>query len=283
MPDPHPPKKPRTRRTARQHLFPGLVEPEPPPVVVLLNLRLTFDQVSGHAEFRWLRPGSTVPAALGRVECTGKHELTWTVDEDRQRTAVVSSHQRTSIRVALERWLKQFPTNMDTFSAWWIKPEPGVKIPPARPDPPFGPGESPYPWIEDNLVAMAAALRVRFSPLAQVLEELAPEDLDGFESYERRLWRKEQKRAEEFARQQETMARLAAQREERERQKAAMQAQAARKAAAARTAYPAPAREIPAAPPVQPPPDVPVRWEIPALAWQETTFPLTDLRDFRLR
>ena len=282
MPDPLKPKTPRARRPARPPAPPGRAAPWLP-VESLLNLRLTFNQVSGHAEFQWLRPDSSVPAVLGRVECTGKHELTWTLEQDGQRTAVVSSHQRTSIRAALAGWLQRFPTNMDTFSSWWIKPEPGAKIPSARPDPPFGPGESPFPWIEDNLVAMAAALRIRFSPLAQVLDQMPPEDLDDFESYERWLRRKEQKRAEEFARQQATMARLAAQRQERERQKAAAQALGNRKAAEARSASTAPARETLSTQPVQPPPAVPVRWEMPVLAWQETTFPLADLRGFRLR
>ena len=32
----------------------------------------------------------------------------------------------------------------------------------------FGPNEAVYPWVEDTIVTMAEALRLRFSPLGKI-------------------------------------------------------------------------------------------------------------------
>jgi hypothetical protein len=46
----------------------------------VFNLRVTFDQINGFAEFVWTAPGSVEAIAIGRVHCTGADELTGEVD-----------------------------------------------------------------------------------------------------------------------------------------------------------------------------------------------------------
>src|ERR1035441_1067757 len=114
MPDSDQPRQPRASRTHRQPPLPGLAEARDQ-ASSLLNLRVTFDQINGFAEFAWTAPGSMEAAAVGQVRCTGADQLTWEVDKNGQRDAAVSSHHRNSVRSAMEHWLNQFPTRRDTF------------------------------------------------------------------------------------------------------------------------------------------------------------------------
>lgn len=282
MPDADPLRRPRAPRPARQPSLPGLAEtPEPAPV--LLNLRVTFDQINEGAEFVWTAPGAAPTAAVGRVRCTGMNELTWVVAHAGHEEKLVSSHHRTSIRASLARWLKQFPTCRDTFQAFWLKTLPGAKKPLLVEEPPFAPDEGVYGWIEENLAAMAKALRFKFSPLGRIMEQLPAEELGDFENYERRMQRKEQKRMEAERRQRENMERLAAHRREMEEQKALLrQTLKAKQAAEILAKLPSHPPAGPAVRPAPAPPPVSVRWEMPPLALQETAFPLADLRGFQL-
>ncbi len=275
MPKETPLRKPRTRRAVRQPPLPGLgavLEP------ALLNLSLTFDQVEEHAKFVWTSPLGAAPVAVGRVHCTGADQLAWEMDRDGRREAGYSTHRRNSIRATLQRWLEQLPTRSDTVAVDWLKPQAGSHKPQRIVEPPFDAQGPIFSWIEDTLLDMARALRFQFSPLGRMMQEFPAEALGDFDSYERKLARKEQKREEELARQRETMERLAAQRRQRERQ--------------ARTAKPVTeAKAKPGTPPpVAPvtrtqtaPPPVAVRFEMPALAMPETDFRLADLRRFQLR
>jgi SNF2 family DNA or RNA helicase len=250
----------------------------------LLNLCVTFDQINGLAEFVWTAPGFAEAAVIGRVRCTGADQLTWEVDKNGHRDSAVSSHRRNSIRSAMERWLKQFPTRRDTFAALWIKAHPGTNKPVRVPEPPFGPNEDANRWIEDNLVAMAEALRLLFSPLGPFVNEVGQETFGDLESYQRRLFRKEQRREEEIARRRENMERLAETRRQIERRKAeARLALEAKKAAEARAALKSPNLASPPPSRHRDMPSVSVRFEMPALALQGTAFGLTDLRSFFLR
>jgi SNF2 family DNA or RNA helicase len=281
MPDSDQPLQSRAKKARRQPPLPGLAEVWEP-ASSLLNLRVTFDQINGFAEFCWTSPVSTEVAAVGRVRCTGADQLTWEVERNGRRDATVSSHRRNSVRSAMERWLKQFPTRRDTFTAFWIRTQPGANKPVRVPEPPFGPNETPYRWIEDTIVSMAEALRLQFSPLGQMLKEVPAEALENFESYGRRLMRREQKREEEMARRRENMERLAEERRHLEQRKAeARQALEAKKAAEARAMLKSSPPNSPSPRPRELPP-LPVRFEMPALALQETAFPLADLRGFFL-
>jgi SNF2 family DNA or RNA helicase len=282
MPDSDPPRPPRASRKRRQPPLPGLNEVwESAPF--LLNLCVTFNQVDGYAEFAWFARGSTEAAMIGRVRCTGTNQLTWDLEKEGRHEAAVSSHHRESIRAAMQRWLNQIPTRGDTFTAYWIEMPPGTHRP-VRVRERFGAHEAVYPWLEDNLVEMAKALGLRFFPLGKMMSDTFSDAFGEFASYQRRLARKEQRREEEQARQRENMERLAGQRRHLERRKAeARLALEARKAAEARARLKSQNPDLPPTRPHRDLPPVSVRFEAPALALQETAFPLADLRGFFLR
>lgn len=271
-------KQPRQRRVIQTAGQPSL-----------FDLRVTFDQVKGSAEFVWSQPASRTTVAIGRVRCTGADQLSWELEHEGRREPAVSSHHRNSIRAAMNRWLRLFPANRGTFTACWIQPQPGADGPLCRQEPPFGPNESAYAWLEDNLVAMAEALRFQFSPLGRIMHEMDAVARAEFESYERKLARKEQKRAEEGNRRREAMARLAEERRRREARLAeARKLAEIKKSAQAKSNFKSQFSDLKftlvAAGKDRPPlPPVPTRFELPALAFQETAFPLADLRGFLLR
>jgi hypothetical protein len=253
---------------------------------LLLDLHVTFDQVRDLAEFTWTQPGSEAAVGTGWIRCTGADQLTWELEREGRREATVSSHRRISIRAAINRWLQNFPTNRETVAGFWIQPGSARNKPVRVQEPPFRPDESPYAWIEDNLVAMAEALRFGFSPLGHLVNEMDPLGQVGFESYRRKQERREQKRADEETRRQEVLARMAEKRRRREELQAekrktlegatSARAKAGRKGQTAHSKSGAPA-------PSQPLPAVPVHFDMPALAFQETAFPLADLRNYSLR
>jgi len=245
------------------------------PISTLLHLRVTFDQIRGMALLEWTRPQDNSLMATGRVRVTGSDQLTWEIDAEGTVEPSISSHHRNSIRSHLGEWLKRFPTNRDNFGGVWIKEGANGK-PITEFEAPFGPNDSPYVWIEDNIAAMAKALRIQFSPLGRMMKDIDPLTLTDFERHERRLRRKEQKLAEEEKRRVENMARMAEERKRREQRKS----EAARKTSSAKNHPPVPATPLKERPPVPP---VPARIEFPDLSVQETAFPLTDLRGYFLR
>ena len=245
------------------------------------QLEVTLDMIQGFVQCAWRAAQRGPPVATGTIRCTGSDELTWELWNGGQQEITVSSHHLNSIRAKLDRWLARFPVDRERFAAFWVKPQRHSPKPLYVEEPPFGPGDSPWPWLADNIQAMANALRVRFSPLGKLADEMDALTRAELEREQRRYRRKEQKRAEEEARRQETMARLADERRHREQRAAeARKAAEASKAAAiikSQSHKPKPAAERPALPPV------PVHIELPRLELQETTFPLADLRNYALR
>ena len=258
--------------------LPGVDADEPRQL--LFDLSVTFDQVKNHAEFVWRQAEARTVAATGFVRCTGADQLTWELAREDRRESAVSTNHRNSIRAAMNRWMKQFPTNRGTFMAFWIKPAAGAKPPRREPEPPFGPNEAAFDWVEDNLVAMAEALRFQFSPLGRITSEMDAALQVDFERYRDRQARKEQRRLTEEAHRREAMARKAAE-------------ALARKAAMANKTNGQPESKLPVSnvkstalnfQPERPPlPPVPVHFEMPPLAWQETAFPLANLQGYFLR
>jgi SNF2 family DNA or RNA helicase len=250
----------------------------------LFDLRVTFNQVKCFAEFVWTGPGSKRTAAIGKVRCTGPDQLTWELEIDGRREPAVSSHHRNSIRAAMERWLKQFPANRPTFCVFWIRSQPGTDELVCEQEPPFSPDEAVYRWVEDNLVEMAEALRFQFSPLGRILDEIEPALPAEIERYRQRELRKQQKWEEEESRRKQLLARQAEERRQRELRQAELRKEAeARKAAEAKANVKSRISnlKLPAERPSLPP--LPVRFEMPPLSFQETAFPLADLRGFFLR
>ncbi len=144
-------------------------------------------------------------------------------------------------------------------------------------------GDEPglFPPPQQNIQGIAAATRIRFSPLGKLVNDMDPLTRAEMEREERRFLRKEQKRAEEEQRRQETMARLAEERRRRE-ERAAIQRKIAE---ANRAAEQIKALARQARPPSERPPlpPVPTHLELPRLEFQETTFPLANLDGYSLR
>src|SRR5665213_3508680 len=275
----HPKKRSKTRR---QPSLPGMDEVRQP-VSSLLHLRVTFNQIAEFAEFVWTAPESGIIAGVGRVRCTGPAQLTWETEKDGNLEAAVSSHRRNSIRASLGRWLLMFPTRDDTFTGCWIRFQPGTEKPIFVEEPPFAPEESVGRWLEDNIVGMAEALRLTSFAPAGISREMGEEIFLDAAGYHRKFLRKEQKREEEKARLRQNMQRLAEMRQQMERKKAQ-----ARLALEAKHADEARAKlhshvSNPASRPRAELPPLPVRFEMPSLDLQETSFPLEDLRSFFLR
>ncbi len=253
--------------------------PSMPPDQDGFRVRVTLEMVQGFIQFDWI-DGTNKIMATGRVTCSNANELTWNLTADGKTEAAISRTHRNSIRSQLQRWQVRFPSADARFSACWVKLEAKSSKPVVREEPSFGRHESPWTWVEDNVKAMADSMRVQFSPLGRMLRDADPFSLAEIERHEQRLLRKEQRRIEEERRRHETMERLAAERRLRER-RAAETARAARTAAAKPPApslapKSKPVREHPPLPPV------PLRVEMPELALQETTIPLSDLRSWRL-
>jgi SNF2 family DNA or RNA helicase len=261
-------------RRSRQKALPG-----GEPAEGYFNLEVTFNQVEDFAEFRWYKPGAETLAALGRVRSVGGGQLTWRTEQDGKSDTVISSHQRVSIRPILKRWVDQFPTRLDTLAVFWVTLQPGTNKEKINEERAFERDEPVFRYLEDNLVAMAEALRFRFGPLAGVMNAIDPAERADFESYERRLLRKEQKREEAEARRRQTMERLAAER--RQRELAARKATTPQKPAVKQELVKN--QEVISLANRPPVPPVPVHFEIPPLAFQETTFPLEDLNGLFLR
>lgn len=243
------------------------------------RLLVTIETVGGFIQFEWSRPGDGAVLATGRVTSSGPDELTWQLTVDGATETAHSRHHLNSIRGALRRWFERLPVANENVSARTVTRGRSGGRAGFRDEPPFGPRESPQSWLEDRIQAMAEGLRLQHSPLGRLLEELVlanPDILD----YEERLLRKEQRRREEEERRWQTMQRLAA-----ERRRKAQAKEAQRKAREARhvreTPIPAPSTAPAAARPPLPP--VPLRIELPELAFQETALPLEDLGGYFLR
>jgi SNF2 family DNA or RNA helicase len=152
--------------------------------------------------------------------------------------------------------------------------------------PPLENDEQIFPTIEESILLMGEQLRP--APFAPPGDLYRYSDSFDFDAHQRRLERKEQKRAEEAARREANIRRLAEERRRQDEHAAAEQRAAeARAAAAAKKAAGHrvnPAAASPPAPrPPAPPPPVAISIHLPPLAFQDTALPLTDLRDFALR
>ncbi|SPE59596.1 SNF2-related protein [Verrucomicrobia bacterium] len=241
-----------------------------------LQLRVTLHMVRGFIQFDWLQSGR--PVATGRVNCVGEQELAWELKVDRRHELTVSSDQPRSIHGSLQAWLDRFPVPPGSLSVSRLVPSAsGSRI--SRIDLPVGDlGSPPWPWLEDEILAMAEAFGDVPCP-APVPEQFDPFLASVLERDRVRLLRKEQKQAEAQARQREAMARLAEERRDRERR-----ADEARKESKARKATETLTPSVPSPAVQRPPlPPVPVHIHLPPLEFQETAFPLSSLRNYQLR
>jgi SNF2 family DNA or RNA helicase len=248
-----------------------------------IGLRVTFESSQGFTRFEWTDGRSGAPVATGHVRCTGPNELTWELDVAGQRVMDRTSHHQNSIHAALQRWLARFPVTNAGLTVGLILPQRGSSRPRYVEEPAFGPDESPWPWLEQNIMAMATAMRFQFSPLGHRLRDLDPITLAELKREERRLLRQEAKRAEADRLRRDQIQRRDAERHRRQqRETRARASAAAKRISKAKTLQgaSAPSAQKPERPPLPP---VQVRIELPALAFQETAFPLADWRGYLLR
>jgi superfamily II DNA or RNA helicase len=259
----------------------GIAAPQPRRVDAegrrLLDLRVSFNTVEVFIEFVWTEPPDGTIKATGRVCPSLGGHLAWELKIDGRSEPAASSHQRASVRKILEKWLSAVPTDRSTFSAFWVKRKPGTGEAIIEQEPPFGSDEPPYPFLENNIVAMAKEF------LGPAAFDLAGFDLDAggldVQNLERRLLRKEQRRAEEQSKLRDRMERVA---EERRRRESEQKKRAKLSSAPSNSSVPP--QPPPAAP--KPPaavPRAPLHFVMPPLAFQETTFPLESLRGYQLR
>ncbi len=248
-----------------------------------LELRATLNVLESFIQLDWTDPQTARPVATGWVRCTGSDELTWSLVTGGRRESTTTSHHLNSIRAALRRWLTRFPADPQQFSALRVSGQRHRPKPLYVELPPLAPGELPWPRLEGEIKAMADALGPDFSPAADLASNMDPLLLAEIERDERRFWRKEEKRAAEEARRRQTLARLAEERRRRE-QRAAQERKVAeaKKAAEAKGELKSAISNLKSLERMPLPP-VPVRLEVPPLEFQETTFPLADLRNYALR
>src|SRR5882724_8251663 len=277
----------QTAAIALAHVWLGVSAkpPFPEPIAVQetaeLNLRVTLDLIQSLILLEWNQPSNRKPVAKGWVRCTGRNELTWELELSGQCETTHSAYDRGAIHTTLNGWLIRFPARRDTFSAFKLVSQPKSSKPLYIEEFPFGSDESPWEWLEDSIHTMGKELGVDFSPLAHVFDEFGPSPFSDFEKYQRRLDRKEQKRAEEEALRRENMSRLAAERRVRDEQAAvARRAAEAKRTTGATTHLKA---QVSSSPQRLPVPPVPVRVDLPPLEFQETSFPLADLKNYWLR
>ena len=260
-----------------------------PPAKPRLQLRATLQMVECHVLLEWTQSPGGPPVATGRVECTGSNELTWTLEAEGRRERMPTTHERARIRAALDLWLARFPTDASAFATLAVKPQRHTRHPVPVPTRPLEPGQTPAEWLTDRIEEMAEDLAPGFEagpkdfePLGGAADLMEPWMRAQLERDQRRLQRREEQRAEDEARRRRILERLAERRRRREKlaqERKAAEAKAQPKAHGAAAAEARPA----SAPPRQPLPPVPLRLELPRLEFQETAFPLSDLRGYTLR
>ncbi len=250
------------------------IPPAPLPAIKpFLKLRVNLDRWKGKTEFVWTAPGTATTAASVVISPAGKQRLGWVLSESGNRESGFVPHARQGMADLLAAWLERFPTELNSFQAFWVQYPAGMARPHYDPEAPFGPGDPPFPWLLDNLEEMDRALKFGAPP--ELRGRAAATGVAAIEQFERKLMRKEHKRAEEEARRQETMARLTRERTQREKARAAEKT--------VRTAEPKVSAAATPSRPAEPLPPVPVRVELPTLQFQDTTFPISNLKDYRLR
>jgi superfamily II DNA or RNA helicase len=239
----------------------------------LLDLRVTFDQVNGVAEFVWSDPETRVVAGRGAVRHGGSYRLKWELATDGPVETEHTSFAVEQVERPLARWFERFLTDRNRLTFLWKTHGKGTGEPEWTMEPPLGDKISAYRWLVENLVAMAEAMQYRNSPMGRLMQRCDFESQDEMDRAARRLQHKQEKLEAEQARRDAAIARAAQERAKRDQQ-AALEAKKVPPAAA-----PPPA---PAPRPRLPVPAVPVTLRLPPLACQQAALPLADLAKYSL-
>jgi SNF2 family DNA or RNA helicase len=247
--------------------------------------RVTLNLIEARIALEWFHGTAGPPFARMRVRCTGRDELTWELEDGGETKLDRTSHHRNAIRAQLRRLEAFYPVEPADISAYVIRPDPhNPREGAVSPLQAWAPEQSPWDWVEDEILHMAEQLRVQFSPLGQALAAIDPLLHADLEREARREEKRLRQQQELQARLRETQRRREEELRRRERARQHREAAARAKPVAApsqsrpSTASPqAPAKERPPLPPV------PLRIELPPPEFQDTLLPLADLRGYFLR
>ena len=243
---------------------------------------MILDYAEGHILLQWTDERTNDLAGKLVVRCTGLDELTWEFKAGSVLSAQKSSHHRSSIRGRTNYYRKMFPVHPGAISCGLIACDlSGAKPKPLPWQPVILEGNlSPWIWLENNIVVMAQDLRVKFSPLAKLLNqvEFEPE----FRPLSRHAEREQREAAERIRRLREREKRG----HEHRQRESARREQAAEKAvtSAATAERASPNAPLPSAATREraPIPPVGLTIDLPPLQFQETMLPLADLRSYAL-
>ena len=244
----------------------------------LYRLEVTFDQVRSCALLRWFDSGLSEHVARTTVRFAPPNSLVWETEAEGHKTSETCPIEPNGVLGVFSALLARFPTHTGVTGLWLYRDEKtGREV--AEKEPAFEMPQDAGDWVQENILQMGNALRINWQRRKQPSDFIPDEFWPDWESYQRKLERKEEKRAEEARLRQEAMARLAEERRQREK---ARQAARAARAAAALTQ-----KRVAGAPPPTYPraplPPVAVRLECPALEVQETALAASDLSGYSLR
>jgi SNF2 family DNA or RNA helicase len=245
------------------------------------GLVVTLDYVGGFIQLDWSRIETVAHQATLRIRCTGLNELTWELTDGKETERDYSSLHRSAIRARLARLSKRFLVAEQAFIARVRRPADRNKpvVEPLELLPEF----PKWGWLEGEVVFMARDVRILFSPLGQMMRDVAAQDPLPHVVIEEAARREEKKRRK----QEETLARLREAQErmrlERLRRESAKAARAAAQNARGKHDNGKPVVVVAPARPPRTLPTVPLSFDMPALSTQQTLFLLADLRGYFLR
>ena len=241
------------------------------------DLFVTLDYSKGFILLEWTEIQTNFPVGEMSVRCTGLDELSWRLEGSIGSPAFKTTHESAAIRSRLNHLRKVFQVAPEDLCIGFRDPSKSSGKSKSddwsfidMPD-----GKSRWRILETLIVQMAEEIRVRFTPLEQILSE------NDFIDAEREL-RLKQKRIEKAEKQRAELAQRMWETQHRTPQRG--RRQEAPQQPDRNTNAKTPAPTLTAAPqsPRPPLPPVPLSIEVPLLQLQQTKEPLADLRSYFL-
>ena len=137
---------------------------------VLFRLTATLDYADGFIRLEWFPEGASNPEATLRIRCTGLEKLTWEFASGTTAEQEDSSIHRSAIRARLARLGKRFTVAEDGFTAQSRCHDSHKKPTVERLELPVG--NDKWVWLEGQIVFMAGDLRIQFSPLGRMIQQI---------------------------------------------------------------------------------------------------------------
>ncbi|MEO8427952.1 MAG: SNF2-related protein [Verrucomicrobiota bacterium] len=250
---------------------------------VLLRLTATLDYIEELIRLEWFREESHQPEATLRIRCTGLQKLTWELVHGTTSEQDDSSLHRSAIRARLARLSKRFVVAEKGFAAQSRVNDRQKRSIVERLQSPAD--NDKWVWLEDKIVAMARDLRIQFSPLGRMFQQIERQNPSGYSAMEdvaRQEQKKQAKLAAELARRREMQQRL---RDEQRKRQAARQTAGREHTSRTRKQTSHETSPAQTSPPRSrlPVPPVPLAVELPAIEFQQVFLSLPDLKGYFLR